>query len=130
VSDKHQYGGTLDLVCVVNNGIGEKLGKLHVGQRYAGEVETREWRGRPIRKITKAQPADHRATPGKPLADEPASPAKPSLAEPAFVARVLGAGIISGQVKFDPAELTRATQSFAGAGILRSRRLKASPGRV
>jgi hypothetical protein len=34
----------------------EKLGKLQVGHRYAVEIETREWQGRPIRKITKAQP--------------------------------------------------------------------------
>jgi hypothetical protein len=34
----------------------EKLNKLEVGQRYAVEVETREWQGRPIRKIVKAQP--------------------------------------------------------------------------
>jgi hypothetical protein len=38
----------------------EKLGKLQVGQRYSVEVETREWQGRPIRKIVKAQPADRR----------------------------------------------------------------------
>jgi hypothetical protein len=38
----------------------EKLNKLQVGERYAVEVETREWQGRPIRKIVKAQPADRR----------------------------------------------------------------------
>ena len=82
----------------------EKLAKLQVGQRYAVEIEEREWHGRPIRKIGHVKSAEQSA------ADRPATLGNPALAEQAFVARVLGAGVISGQVKFDPAELTRATR--------------------
>jgi hypothetical protein len=89
----------------------EKLGKLQVGRRYAVEVETREWRGRPIRKITKAQPVEAVSQrSAKRIHESDLKPAQPvSAAEQAFVARVLGA-VISGQLKFESAELTRATR--------------------
>jgi hypothetical protein len=92
----------------------EKLGKLQVGQRYAVEVETREWQGRPIRKIVKAQPFEG-------LKQQPAKRAHESdfggkaahsplvAGEQAFVAAVLGAFIAAGRVGLDARELERAT---------------------
>jgi hypothetical protein len=82
----------------------EKLSKLQVGQRYAVEVETREWQGRPIRKIVKAQPADAPEVSSQ-VAKKPLS----GDAEQAFVATVLGAFIAAGRIGLDARELERAT---------------------
>jgi hypothetical protein len=82
----------------------EKLAKFEVGRRYAVEVETREWQGRPIRKIVKAQPADPPEISSQ-VAKKPLS----GDAERAFVASVLGAFISAGRVSLDARELERAT---------------------
>jgi hypothetical protein len=92
----------------------EKLNKLEVGQRYAVEVETREWQGRPIRKIIKAQPADYRATPGnghhpaKPAASQAAQPQPGRGSEQAFVASIVSAFIAAGKVDLDRGQLEQA----------------------
>jgi hypothetical protein len=106
----------------------EKLGKLQVGQRYAVEVETREWQGRPIRKIVKAQPADRRATPGnghrpvKPTASETAQPQSGGGSEQSFVATVLCAFIAAGKVGLDADEIAAAIDTVR-AGCRRARQL-------
>jgi hypothetical protein len=94
----------------------EKLGKLEVGHRYTVEVETREWQGRPIRKIVKAEPADastrrdcRPATPGDFAAPKKNADLQSfSPAEQAFVATVLGAFIAAGRIAPDERELARA----------------------
>jgi hypothetical protein len=90
----------------------EKVTTLQVGKRYAVEVETREWQGRPIRKITKAEPADRRATPGNGL--HPAKPPQATLPPPAggseqaFVASIVSAFIAAGKVDLDRGQLEQA----------------------
>jgi hypothetical protein len=89
----------------------EKLNKLQVGERYAVEVETREWQGRPIRKIVKAQPftgaprLETRSVAGQ--ASENRS-APVSTAEQAFVASIVSAFIAAGKVDLDRGQLEQA----------------------
>jgi hypothetical protein len=88
----------------------EKLNKLEVGQRYAVEVETREWQGRPIRKIVKAQPAEGpKAVPANNarVRDLRAS-GTTSPAEQAFVASIVSAFVTAGKVGLDSVELEQA----------------------
>jgi hypothetical protein len=90
----------------------EKLNKLEVGQRYAVEVETREWQGRPIRKIIKAQPfadAARRDPAGVPP-DTPETGGMPPVAgaEQAFVASIVSAFIAAGKVDLDRGQLEQA----------------------
>jgi hypothetical protein len=102
----------------------EKLAKLQVGQRYAVEIEEREWQGRPIRKITKAQPFGGRGLETR-MSQNPAShdagkwdkrPAAPVSrqvgakpdAEPAFVATIVSAFIAAGKVGLDRGDLEQA----------------------
>jgi hypothetical protein len=127
----------------------EKLNKLQVGERYAVEIETREWQGRPIRKIVKAQPADRRN--GK----QPSSPADssgsgtPNAAhaphlktrssaeqvsenrsaagaasgtEQSIVASILIAFIAAGKVGLDPDEIAAAIDTVR-AGCRRARQM-------
>jgi hypothetical protein len=99
----------------------EKLSKLEVGQRYAVEVETREWHGRPIRKIVKAQPfADAsrenrtcvsdlktRSAKGQ-VSENRSASGTVSTGEQAFVASIVSAFIAAGKVDLDRGDLEQA----------------------
>jgi hypothetical protein len=92
----------------------EKLAKLQVGQRYAVEVETREWQGRPIRKIVKAQPFEGFSQPPAKRTRESDFGTQGTQApilsgEQTFVATVLGAFIAAGRVGPNVRELEQAT---------------------
>jgi hypothetical protein len=84
-----------------------------VGQRYAVEVETREWQGRPIRKIVKAQPftgaprLETRSVAGQ-ASENRSTPATVSTAEQAFVASIVSAFITAGKVDLDRGQLEQA----------------------
>jgi hypothetical protein len=99
----------------------DKLNKLEVGQRYAVEVETREWQGRPIRKVVKAQPFRNGAFAEPPIkiGGKTPSPAGEvsgngsareqfSAAEHAFVATIVSAFIAAGKVDLDRGQLEQA----------------------
>jgi hypothetical protein len=101
----------------------EKLNKLEVGQRYAVEVETREWQGRPIRKIVKAQPfeglnhqplkrtreSDLRTrTPAEQGSGNGSDAGTVSRGEQAFVASIVSAFIAAGKVDLDRGQLEQA----------------------
>jgi hypothetical protein len=94
----------------------EKLNKLQVGERYAVEVETREWQGRPIRKIVKAQPFRNGAFAEPPLRNGGSVREPPErsggrdvpAAEQAFVASIVSAFIAAGKVGLDSVELDQA----------------------
>jgi hypothetical protein len=99
----------------------EKLSKLEVGQRYAVEVETREWQGRPIRKITKAQPFTAASRPNAAHVQNLKTPSPAgevsgngsareqfSAAEHAFVATIVSAFIAAGKVDLDRGQLEQA----------------------
>jgi hypothetical protein len=85
----------------------DKASSLREGASYECEVETREWNGRPIRKITKAKPAAAAANGN--ARSIPISPAPPD-AELAFVSSTLNAFIAAGKVNLDARELGQATQ--------------------
>jgi hypothetical protein len=107
----------------------EKLGKLQVGKRYAVEVETREWQGRAIRKITRATPADGGAKKSAPArverrdgngaAKTPVNTVSGDAAQ-AFVATVLCAFITAGKVGLDADEIAAAVDTVR-AGCRRAR---------
>jgi hypothetical protein len=84
----------------------DKASRLQAGARYEVEIETREWNGRPIRKITKAKPAVAANGNAKtvPISTSPAD------AEVAFVSSTLNAFIAAGKVGLDARELGQATQ--------------------
>jgi hypothetical protein len=86
----------------------EKLAALKVGERYSIEVEEREFNGRPIRKITKARPADT----ANGSANGHAKPSGPTScdAEMMFVSATLNAFIAAGKIGLDARELGNATQ--------------------
>jgi hypothetical protein len=84
----------------------EKAAPLKIGERYDIEVETREFNGRPIRKITKAKPVD--AANGN--ARSVPTSATPADAEVAFVSSTLNAFIAAGKIGLDARELGQATQ--------------------
>jgi hypothetical protein len=101
----------------------EKLGNLQVGQRYAVEIEEREWKGRPIRKITKAQPFEglnHQSanqtresdlktrSSATQVSQNCTSPAHFSTAESTFVGNIVSAFIAAGKVDLDRGELEQA----------------------
>jgi hypothetical protein len=69
------------------------------------EIETREFNGRPIRKITKAKPAEAASGNAKsiPISTTPAD------AELAFVSSTLNAFIAAGKINLDARELGNAT---------------------
>jgi hypothetical protein len=110
----------------------EKLGKLQVGQRYAVELETREWQGRAIRKIVRATPADGNAkksAPAKVERREANGAAKTAVENPmpgdagqTFVAAVLCAFIAAGKVGLDADEIAAAIDTVR-AGCRRARQL-------
>lgn len=83
----------------------EKAAPLKIGECYDIEIETREFNGRPIRKITKAKPAQaaNGNTRSVPIQTVSAD------GEAVFVGRALSAAIAAGQVKLDARELAQAT---------------------
>jgi hypothetical protein len=86
----------------------EKAAPLKIGECYDIEIETREFNGRPIRKITKAKPAQAANGNAKtvPISTSPAD------AEVAFVSSTLNAFIAAGKIGLDARELGNATQLF------------------
>jgi hypothetical protein len=91
----------------------EKLNKLEVGQRYAVEVETREWQGRPIRKIVKAQPFTgaprlETRSAAEQVSENRSASGTVSMAEHAFVASIVSAFIAAGKVDLDRGQLEQA----------------------
>ena len=86
----------------------EKAAPLKIGERYDIEVETREFNGRPIRKITKARPAET----GNGSANGHAKPSGPTPcdAELMFVSSTLNAFIAAGKIGLEARELGQATQ--------------------
>jgi hypothetical protein len=85
----------------------DKASSLREGACYEVEVETREWNGRPIRKITKAKPTAAAANGN--ARSIPISPA-PADAEMTFVSSTLNAFIAAGKIGLDARELGQATQ--------------------
>jgi hypothetical protein len=90
----------------------EKLADFQVGARYEIEVAERSYNGRPIRKITKATPANGAAKPNGGGAFAAGSTA--AGAEPEFVGRALAALIMAGEVKNDKRQLYDATLVLRG----------------
>lgn len=90
----------------------EKAAPLKIGESYAIEVETREFNGRPIRKIVKAKPAiaANGHAPGNGHAKPDPAPSPPADAELRFVSATLNAFIAAGKVNLDARELGQATQ--------------------
>jgi hypothetical protein len=88
----------------------EKLAGLQVGTRYEIDVEERDYNGRTIRKITKATPANGAA---KPAANGNGAP-EPANGEPEFVATVLAALIMKGEVLNNKRQLFDATEMLRG----------------
>jgi hypothetical protein len=84
----------------------EKAAALKIGERYDIEIETREFNGRPIRKITKAKQvgAANGNARSIPISTTPAD------AELAFVSSTLNAFIAAGKIGLDARELGQATQ--------------------
>ena len=89
----------------------EKLAGLHVGARYDVDVDEREYQGRTIKKITKATPANGAA---KPAGSGSTAHALVTNGEPEFVARVLAALILKGEVLNNKRQLFDATQMLRG----------------
>jgi len=87
----------------------EKLADLRIGERYDVDVAEREYQGRKIHKITKATPANGAA---KPNGHAPA--ATTADGEPEFVATVLAALIMKGEVANNKRQLFDATQMLRG----------------
>jgi hypothetical protein len=88
----------------------EKLASLQVGGRYDVDVAEREYNGRTIRKITKATPANGAA---KPTANGNASTGATS-GETEFVATVLAALVMKGEVANNKRQLFDATEMLRG----------------
>jgi hypothetical protein len=88
----------------------EQLAGLHVGARYDVDVAEREYNGRTIRKITKATPANGAA---KPTANGNASTGATS-GEPEFVATLLAALVMKGEVANNKRQLFDATEMLRG----------------
>jgi hypothetical protein len=84
----------------------KKAAPLKIGGCYDIEIETREFNGHPIRKITKAKPAQAANGNAKtvPISTSPAD------AELAFVSSTLNAFIAAGKIGLDARELSQATQ--------------------
>ena len=87
----------------------EKLAGIQVGARYEIDVAEREYNGRTIKKITKATPANGAAKP-----NGHAPTATTADGEPEFVATVLAALIMKGEVANNKRQLFDATQMLRG----------------
>jgi hypothetical protein len=88
----------------------EKLADLKAGARYDVDVEERDYNGRTFRKITKATPVNGAAKP----ANGHAPTATTADGEPEFVATVLAALIMKGEVANNKRQLFDATQMLRG----------------
>jgi hypothetical protein len=88
----------------------EKLADLHAGARYEIDVEERDYNGRTIRKITKATPVNGTAKP----ANGHTTVTTTANGEPEFVAKVLAALIMKGEVQNNKRQLFEATQMLRG----------------
>jgi hypothetical protein len=90
------------------------LNKLQIGQRYAIEIEEREFNGRVFRKITDAQPFRNGGSFAEPPVRTGGSTSEPpprggghnvTAAEQAFVASIVGAFVAAGRVDLDRGQL-------------------------
>jgi hypothetical protein len=91
----------------------EKLAGIQVGARYEIDVAEREYNGRTIKKITKATPANGAAA--KPAANGSATGTTAHTdGEPAFVATVLAALIMKGEVANNKRQMFDATEMLRG----------------
>jgi len=88
----------------------EKLVDLKAGAKYEVDVAEREYNGRTIRKITNATPVNGTAKP----ANGHAPTATTADGEPEFVATVLAALILKGEVANNKRQLFDATQMLRG----------------
>src|SRR5712672_3540626 len=88
----------------------EKLTGIQVGARYDVDVEERDYNGRTIKKITKATPVNGAAKP----ANGHAPTATTADGEPEFVATVLAALILKGEVANNKRQLFDATAMLRG----------------
>jgi len=88
----------------------EKLADLRVGAKYDVDVAEREYQGRKIHKITKATPANGAAKP----VNGHTTVTTTGDGEPEFVATVLGALIMKGEVANNKRQLFEATQMLRG----------------
>ena len=90
----------------------EKLADLKAGAKYEVEVAERDYNGRTFRKITKATPANGAA---KPTTNGSATGTTAHTdGEPEFVATVLAALIMKGEVANNKRQLFDATQMLRG----------------
>jgi hypothetical protein len=81
---------------------------LKEGSRFEIEIEERTWQDRTYRNITSAKPCGEVMSP---QAHASAAPTvSPQDAEAAFVGSVLNGALIGGHVKFEAADLARATR--------------------
>jgi hypothetical protein len=88
----------------------EKLAGLQVGARYDVDVAERDYNGRTIRKITKATPASNGAAKPNGIA----APDSVISGEPEFVAAILAALIMKGEVANNKRQLFETTQMLRG----------------
>jgi len=88
----------------------EKLADLKAGAKYEVDVAERDYNGRTIRKITKATPVNGAAKP----ANGHAPTATTADCEPEFVATVLAALIMKGEVANNKRQLFDATVMLRG----------------
>jgi len=91
----------------------EKLADLHAGARYEIDVEERDYNGRTIRKITKFAKATPMNGAAKPAANGNAGTGATS-GEPEFVATVLAALIMKGEVQNNKRQLFETTNMLRG----------------
>ena len=91
----------------------EKLADLKIGARYEIDVAERSYNGRTIKKITKATPANGAAAPTGHSGQFAHSVSAPG-GEPEFVARVLAALILKGEVQNNKRQLLDATEMLRG----------------
>jgi hypothetical protein len=77
----------------------DKLSTLRVGQRYEVDVEESEFKGRTYRKITNAKPANGHSQ------ASPATSTSGGDAERRFIGDMLAAGVRSGAIPFNAADL-------------------------
>ena len=88
----------------------EKLADLKAGARYDVDVEERDYNGRTFPKITKATPVNGAAKP----ANGHAPTATTADGEPEFVATVLAALIMKGEVANNKRQMFDATEMLRG----------------
>jgi hypothetical protein len=90
----------------------EKLAGIQVGAKYEVDVAEREYNGRVIQKITKATPVNGAAR--STAANGHSAPAPVTNGEPEFVATVLAALIMKGEVQNNKRQLLDTTNMLRG----------------